>query len=335
MSTSAFDRRSGYQPTELLEVAPIFVWPPQPLRFVKWLCGFPGYLLPWNALYALIAILTWQYLTPSLDRLKTLSVDWVSFLFLRNVLLLVLWVSVFHIRLYTRQAQGTDYKYNARWPSTENSSFVFHSQLWDNVFWSVCSAAPIWTLYEVVTLWMQANKFVPCISFGAHPVFFTALMLAIPLLAEAHFYLIHRLIHWRPLYRAIHSMHHKNVNPGPWSGLAMHPIEHLLYFSGVMLHWIVPSHPIHVLFHLRYTALGPASSHCGFDKLVVKNHVSLRIDQYMHYLHHKHFEVNYGSELVPFDKWFGTFHDGSKTAHAAMKRRIMNRNRNRAPKPDQ
>lgn len=28
---------------------------------------------------------------------------------------------------------------------------------------------------------------------------------------------------------------------------------------------------------------------------------------YMHYLHHKHFEVNYGSEYFPFDYIFGTF----------------------------
>ena len=27
------------------------------------------------------------------------------------------------------------------------------------------------------------------------------------------------------LYRHVHSLHHKSYNPGPWSGLAMHPIE--------------------------------------------------------------------------------------------------------------
>ena len=34
---------------------------------------------------------------------------------------------------------------------------------------------------------------------------------------------------------------------------------------------------------------------------------------YMHYLHHKYFNVNYGGDgLVPFDRVFGTYHDGSK-----------------------
>jgi sterol desaturase/sphingolipid hydroxylase (fatty acid hydroxylase superfamily) len=43
-----------------------------------------------------------------------------------------------------------------------------------------------------------------------------------------HFYWIHRLIRWKPLYNAIHFVHHKNLKVGPWSGLAMHPLEHLV-----------------------------------------------------------------------------------------------------------
>ncbi len=33
---------------------------------------------------------------------------------------------------------------------------------------------------------------------------------------------------WR---RHFHSLHHKSYNPGPWSGLSMHPVEHLLYYT--------------------------------------------------------------------------------------------------------
>ena len=39
----------------------------------------------------------------------------------------------------------------------------------------------------------------------------------------------------------------------------------------------------------------------------------IRDSAYMHYLHHKYFNVNYGGDgLVPFDRFFGTYHDGSK-----------------------
>jgi sterol desaturase/sphingolipid hydroxylase (fatty acid hydroxylase superfamily) len=46
----------------------------------------------------------------------------------------------------------------------------------------------------------------------------------------------------------------------------------------------------------------------------------------MHYLHHKLFEVNYGSTgTIPIDRWAGTLHDGSEEAQAALKRRLRER----------
>jgi len=175
--------------------------------------------------------------------------------------------------------------------------------------------------WEVVSLWLQANGCVATISFAAHPVGFVALILFIPLFAEAHFYAVHRLIHWPPLYRAVHKLHHRNVNPGPWSGLAMHPVEHLIYFSGVMLHWVIPSHPLHVIFHLQHRA--PAVGHNGFDRVRLPNGAYLGAHHFDHYLHHKYFEVNYGDGLVPFDRLFGAFHDGTEAATEAMNRRVL------------
>ena len=49
----------------------------------------------------------------------------------------------------------------------------------------------------------------------------------------------------------------------------MHPVEHVLYFSGVILHWIVPSHPLHVIFHLQHLAFSPAQGHSGFHEVVL------------------------------------------------------------------
>ena len=41
-----------------------------------------------------------------------------------------------------------------------------------------------------------------------------------------------------------------------------------------------------------------------------------------------YFEVNYGGDgLVPLDKWFGSFHDGSEEAQQAMHRRLRRRSR--------
>jgi sterol desaturase/sphingolipid hydroxylase (fatty acid hydroxylase superfamily) len=124
----------------------------------------------------------------------------------------------------------------------------------------------------------------------------------------------------------VHYLHHNNVNIGPWSGMSMHPVEHVLYFSGVLLHWIVPSHPLHVIFHLQHLAFAPSQGHSGFERLVLVDGVAVPTGNYMHYLHHRYFEVNYGGDgLVPLDKWCGTFHDGSEAAQEIMNRRVLGR----------
>ena len=46
---------------------------------------------------------------------------------------------------------------------------------------------------------------------------------------------------------------------------------------------------------------------------------------YAHYLHHKYFEVNYGDALIPLDRWFGTWHDGSPEGEARMQARYRQR----------
>lgn len=63
--------------------------------------------------------------------------------------------------------------------------------------------------------------------------------------------------------------------------------------------------------------------HVGFDKLLIKdNERSINTNAYTHYLHHKYFEVNYGDALVPIDKLFGTWHDGSVAGDEALEVRM-------------
>ena len=60
-----------------------------------------------------------------------------------------------------------------------------------------------------------------------------------------------------------------------------------------------------------------------FKKLELTDDKAISSEAYAHYLHHKYFEVNYGGEgLIPLDKWFGTWHDGTKKGDAAMQARF-------------
>src|SRR5262245_34978650 len=51
------DKRGDWKPSKLIQYPPVFVWPAQPMKFVKWLFGYPGFILPWNLLYAAVGVL--------------------------------------------------------------------------------------------------------------------------------------------------------------------------------------------------------------------------------------------------------------------------------------
>lgn len=318
----ARDRRGYWKPFERIAYPPVFNWPATPVRLFKWVFSYPGYLVPWNGLYLAVALVFWLYLTPDIETLKTFSAGWVLWIFVRNAVLVLLFVGAWHLRLYIRKSQDTQFKFNVNWPTTDNPSFLFRSQTADNIVWTFVSAVPIWTAYEALTLWVFANGYVPFVGWSDSPIYFAALLFFIPMIRDVHFYAIHRLIHWPPLYRAVHFLHHKNINPGPWSGLAMHPGEHVLYFSGVLLHFVLPSHPVHALFHLMHAALSPAQGHVGFDKVVVDDNRAMDTHSYAHYLHHRYFNCNYADGVVPLDRWLGTFHDGSPEALKRMQERV-------------
>ena len=169
----------------------------------------------------------WFWLQPPLSRCVTFQPGWIAQMFLRNLGLLVAIAGGWHLLLYTFKVQGTERKYDPRWLRTDDP-FLFRNQLYDNIFWSCVSGCTVWTAYEAVYMWCGAPTGSCRWSIGRASVYCAVWLCLIPFWREFHFYWIHRVIHWKPLYKHVHYLHHKNVNPGPWSGLAMHPVEHIL-----------------------------------------------------------------------------------------------------------
>jgi len=301
------DSRGEWRPEKPISYAPIFVFPPRLKAFLGWLFKF---LFTANLFYLAVVLLSYYFFQPALEQMKTFKLSWISVILVRNMTLVWLIYGGWHLYLYTYKKRGTTSKYSPRWQSTNGSTFLWNDQVYDNVFWSCAFGVPIWSAYEVITFWLYANDKIPYLDFREHPLLFIMLFLLVPFWREFHFYVIHRIIHWKPLYKSIHYLHHYNINPGPWSGLAMHPVEHLLYFSVMAVHWIVPSHPLHFMFNSQLTALTPAPGHSGFEGKLGK---LLSFGSYFHYLHHRLFECNYGQTKIPLDKWFGIFEDGAQT----------------------
>jgi sterol desaturase/sphingolipid hydroxylase (fatty acid hydroxylase superfamily) len=313
------NKRGDFTPIAAAGVAPVFVWPPRPLKFLAWL---PHYFLPWNVFFMALGLIMWVFLTPSKETLQTLHWHWIGYLLLRNSAVVLMIYGLLELRLYIRRAQGNRFKFNGTFPADKPSDvFMFKSQNIDNIIRCFGTGVPIWTAYEVGMLYAWAHGWGPWTTFADHPIALIALGLLIPMFHEAHFYCIHRLIHTPFLYKWVHSVHHNSVNPSPWSSLSMHPFEHLLYWSDILIHLVLPSHPLLMLYHLQVTGTGAVVGHVGFDKIEAGG-MAVDSHAYVHYLHHKYFEVNYADGLMPFDRIFGTWHDGSPEGEARMDARF-------------
>jgi len=313
-------REWNHKPADPVQLAPLFVWPPRPVAYVQWV--FRSWLFLTERIIVLgLAIATWFFLQPALERCITFQADWIAQMYVRNLGLMIAVAGGLHLYFYTFRKQGDKRRFDTRDMAGKARSFTFNSQVLDNMFWTLASGVTVWTAFEVLLMWGYANGYVPYLAWNDNPVWFVALFLLQPIWGSFHFYWIHRLLHWPPLYRAAHALHHRNINIGPWSGMSMHPVEHILYLSSGLIHWVVISHPIHVLFHMQVKALEAASSHTGYEAVLVKDQSRLRLGDFFHQMHHRYFECNYGTLEMPWDRWFGSFHDGSPEANAHIRER--------------
>jgi lathosterol oxidase len=176
-----------------------------------------------------------------------------------------------HLYFYTFTKQGQRLKYDPR-PLMVNGG----SSRWAGRSGTTCSgrwaaASAVWTAYEVLMFWAMANGYAPDADLGCNPVWFVALFFLIPLWESFYFYWIHRMLHVPFFYKHVHALHHRNINVGPWSGLSMHPVEHVIFLGSVLIHFVVPASPVHILYHMQYLTLTAATTHTGFEGLVVKD----------------------------------------------------------------
>jgi lathosterol oxidase len=310
----------NYHPDLPLADPSIFKWPPDPHFLGRWVLR-NWLTLSERVMMVVLATLSWLFLYPSLETAKTFAFGWVFQVWLVNLGLMICIAGGLHWFFYVRRGQGKALKFDHREPAKGNSLWNFSNQVHDNMFWSLGSGVLQVTVLQVLVMWLMANGYVPTISLTSNPFLFIAGLVLLPIWSAFHFYWVHRLLHVPFLYRRVHALHHRNVNIGPWSGLSMHPVEHLLYLSSLLIHCVIPSHPIHLFFHVIYLAPGAAMTHTGYEDLLIKDKRKLALGTFYHQLHHRYYECNYGNQEMPWDRWFGTFHDGSDASTKATRGR--------------
>ena len=174
-----------------------------------------------------------------------------------------------------------------------------------NIFWTTSGIA-IWTVFENVFVYLWATgrlAYIPnetSISTVWGISAFLLTLMGIPTWRSIHFYFAHRFLHYTPLYKQVHSLHHRNTDIEPFSGLCMHPVEHLYYYACILPSLVFYCSPFAFVWNGVHLLLSPAASHSGYE-----DHFQSDL---FHYLHHRYFECNYaGTDAAFMDVAFGTF----------------------------
>lgn len=276
---------------------------------MTWLRNAPFVLVTTpNFVWACISLLVYNFapydLSPSSPAASSpMNLEFLSTRLPLWIPLVLGYFGFWHVSLYTFNL--------AKRPFIENRVYSW-DKVAHNAFWTT-SGILIWTIYENVFCFLWASGRLSYIndatSFNTSLGFlqFLAVLMGIPLWRSIHFYFAHRLLHYKPLYQQVHSLHHRNTDVEPFSGLCMHPVEHLYYYACILPSLALCVSPYALLWNGVHLLLSPAASHSGYED-------HFQSDMF-HYLHHRYYECNYaGSDAAFMDIYFGTF-KGSFAEH--------------------
>jgi len=137
--------------------------------------------------------------------------------------------------------------------------------------------------------------------------------LGLIVLHDAWFYWTHRLMHYPPIYRRFHRLHHKSHQPTPFTSYSFDVGEAMVnavYLPLVLL--FVPAHPIALLIFVSHMMLRNALAHCGYEIFPAradgKPLIGWMTTVTHHDMHHAFAGKNLGFYFTWWDRLMGTEH---------------------------
>lgn len=130
---------------------------------------------------------------------------------------------------------------------------------------------------------------------------------------DAYFYWTHRLIHHPKLFRRVHAVHHRSVNPTPFTAYSFDVPEAAVNFMVIPLYcMIVPTHDIATMIYMWLMIVRNAVGHSGYELMpkgwnrhpILKQFTTIT----HHDMHHERMTGNYALYFTWWDRWMGTEH---------------------------
>ncbi|MEM7159523.1 MAG: sterol desaturase family protein [Myxococcota bacterium] len=149
---------------------------------------------------------------------------------------------------------------------------------------------------------------------GAHGWGYFAFTVALLIVGhDAYTYWTHRLIHRKSLFRRMHAVHHRSVNPSPFTAYSVDAVEGVIH--GVYLPLMAVFLPLHlwaVAIFLAFMTLANVYLHLGYEVMprwFARNPVTRWLaTSTFHNLHHQRSRCNYAPYFTWWDRWMGTIY---------------------------
>lgn len=163
-------------------------------------------------------------------------------------------------------------------------------------------------------------------------VYFWSAFIIMFLMHDTYFYWMHRMMHHPRLFKWIHLVHHKSVNPSPWAAYSFHPLEAIVEV-GILVVFLftIPIHKFHLLFFFLFMIIYNVYGHLGFElypKGFSKHPIGRWINTSVnHNQHHQYFKGNYGLYLLFWDRLMGTIRQDYNLKYDEVKSKEIPRSR--------